>query len=238
LPLSQEAFVKAYFSELAEFLSKEGFDAKAATGAVWAGTAAMLKNDGARLNHDCFWDAFISIMSIPAKRQAETERLTDSFYRNEFNRVKSIIKPCSAPKEIIAGLKAKNYTLILATNPLFPRCAVESRLNWIGLSPEDFALISSYDNSHYCKPNPGYYREIFELSGKNPEHCLMVGNNVKEDMSAAALGTQTFLVTDFLENEEGADIRRYKNGSLEDFNAYARSLPAIKASATSPIPPR
>ena len=43
-----------------------------------------------------------------------------------------------------------------------------------GLSTDDFALITTYDNSSYCKPNPKYYVEILEKFGLKPEECLMV----------------------------------------------------------------
>ena len=77
---------------------------------------------------------------------------------------------------------------MLATNPLFPPTATQSRIRWAGLTPEDFEFITTYDNSSFCKPNPDYYREILGKLNLNAGECLMVGNDVGEDMIARTLG--------------------------------------------------
>ena len=51
----------------------------------------------------------------------------------------------------------------------------------------------------------------------NPDECIMVGNNVVEDMAANKVGIKTFLVTDVLENEQNLDYSVFENGSLEEF---------------------
>jgi len=99
-------------------------------------------------------------------------------------------------------------------------CAIESRLNWVELSLSDFCLVTHYGNSTFCKPNPGYFREILMKINKSPEQCLMAGNNPAEDMSAGALGIETFLVTDCLENKTGVDISGYRRGTLAELEKY------------------
>ena len=71
---------------------------------------------------------------------------------------------------------------ILATNPLFPAVATESRIRWAGLVPEDFLLYTTYENSRHCKPNPDYYWDIMNNLGAKPEECIMVGNDFDEDI--------------------------------------------------------
>ena len=56
----------------------------------------------------------------------------------------------------------------------------------------------------------------------------MVGNNTREDMCVGELGTETYLVTDYLENEQNTDISRFRHGSLAELEAYLASLPSIK----------
>jgi FMN phosphatase YigB (HAD superfamily) len=121
----------------------------------------------------------------------------------------------------------KGYCVVLATNPLFPPCAVDSRLKWIDLSAQDFRLVTHYRNSSFCKPNLAYYREIFSNIGKTPQQCIMVGNNPVEDMCVGELGTETFLVTDFMENEAGVDITPFRRGSIEELEEFLMSLPDI-----------
>ena len=96
------------------------------------------------------------------------------------------------------------------TNPIFPAVATESRIRWAGLEPEEFALYTTYENTSYCKPNPAYYRDLIRRLSLDPQRCLMVGNDVSEDMEAAsAAGMQVFLLTDCLINRKERDIRVY-----------------------------
>ena len=110
----------------------------------------------------------------------------------------------------------------LATNPIFPAIATESRIRWAGLSPADFELYTTYENIGFCKPNPAYYQEILKRMDLSPEECLMVGNDVTEDMIAARLGMQVFLLTDCLINKDEKDISVYPNGGFDQLLACLR----------------
>ena len=116
------------------------------------------------------------------------------------------------------------YRVALATNPLFPAVATLSRIQWAGLNPEDFELVTTYENSRFCKPNPDYYREILGKLKLDGEECLMVGNDVGEDMIARRLGMKVFLLTDCLINKDNADISQFPNGSFPELLHYIRSL--------------
>ena len=105
------------------------------------------------------------------------------------------MKDCLAA---IDRMRAHSIRRVLATNPLFPACAVEARLRWAGLRPEDFSYITTYENSTYCKPNPAYFQEILEKTGLYAEQCIYIGNDAVEDLPARQLGIPTFLLTDNL----------------------------------------
>ena len=111
-------------------------------------------------------------------------------------------------------VKEMGLRVALATNPIFPAVATESRIRWVGLEPEDFELYTTYENIGFCKPNPDYYREIAKRLGVQPEECLMVSNDVTEDMVAQSIGMQVFLLTDCLINKERKDISLYPRGSF------------------------
>ncbi len=70
--------------------------------------------------------------------------------------------------------------MILATNLIFPRVGVLSRMRWTGLKEEDFTRITDYEKSSFCKPFPKYFSEILSVLGLNPQECLMVGNDAEE----------------------------------------------------------
>ena len=227
LQFSQDAFIEAYFARLSKVFTGLGLDAGLSVKAVWAGTKAMVANDGSHTNAERFWAVFSETMSLTDEQQKTVEAACDDFYTNEFDLVKSVMMPGSISGRLVRALSAKGYGVVLATNPLFPACAVTTRLRWVGLEPEDFMLVTHYTNSTYCKPNPEYYREVLSKINKAPEQCIMVGNNPVEDMCIGQLGAETFLVTDCLENETGADISVYRRGTLAELETHLMSMPDI-----------
>ena len=221
LPMDQEVFVRDYLGRMAAFLAPHGYDPQSLIKAVWAGTGAMVKNDGKALNEDVFWYVFNSILDRDAKQDLA---LFEEFYRTEFQKAKDSCGFNPAAVEAIRQIKDMGYRLILATNPLFPAIATHSRARWAGLNPEDFELVTTYENSRFCKPNPDYYREILGKIALDGSQCLMVGNDVGEDMIAGTLGMKTFLLTDCLINKTAEDITQYPNGSFPELLHYIRSL--------------
>lgn len=127
-------------------------------------------------------------------------------------------------KELIMRLTAKGYRIALATNPLFPTIATESRIRWAGLEPSDFESYTTFEGAHYCKANPNYYKELLEQLHLMPEECLMVGNDVDDDMVAEQLGMKVFLLTDCLINKNSADISIYPHGNYDDLNKFIDRL--------------
>ena len=119
-------------------------------------------------------------------------------------------------------LKAEGIRVALATNPIFPAVATESRIRWAGLSPEDFELYTTYENIGYCKPNLDYYREILRRLNLTAEDCMMVGNDVREDMVAAQLGMETFLLTDCVINPEGVPVELWPHGGFATLQDYLK----------------
>ena len=126
--------------------------------------------------------------------------------------------------ELISTLQAIGLRLILATNPLFPAMATYRRVRWAGLNPESFELITTYENSRFAKPNPEYYHQILRERNIQPEECLMVGNDVGEDMIARTLGMKVFLLTDCLINKNNADISVFPHGSFPELMSYIQEI--------------
>ena len=221
LPMDQDVFIQAYFKLLAIKLAPKGYEPRKLVESLHVGVAAMVKNDGQRLNEDAFWEEFGRIYG---KESLEDKAFFDEFYTKEFHGAREVCGSSPASVEVVRMLQEKGKTVVLATNPVFPAVATRSRMGWVGLVPEDFALVTTYENSHYCKPNPDYYREILETINCRPEECLMVGNDVGEDMVAAQLGMQVFLLTDCLINRKGADISRYPHGGFEELKLFLQDI--------------
>lgn len=221
LPMDQEVFVRDYLGRMAAFLAPHGYDPQLLTKALWAGTGAMVKNDGKVKNEDVFWYVFNTFLGKDAKQD---EALFQEFYTTVFQQSKDSCGYNPMAAEAVREIQAMGYRVILATNPMFPAIATHSRIRWAGLNPEDFELITTYENSRFCKPNPDYYREILGKLLLDGAECLMVGNDAGEDMVAGSLGMKTFLLTDCLINRTGEDISQYPNGGFSELLHYIRSL--------------
>lgn len=218
LPMDQEKFVKAYFGLLAKRLAPKGYEAEKLIKVLWAGVGAMVKNDGSCTNEEAFWKVFAAAYG---EDSIQDKPFVDEFYRNEFNQVQAVCGHNKAAKEVVELVKATGKIPVLATNPLFPHTATENRMRWAGLEPEMFAGYTTYEQCHYCKPNPKYYQELLEKLGLKPEECIMVGNDFDEDIvPTEALGMQGFLLTDCMINKNEQDISNYPQGDFDALKAY------------------
>ncbi|MCI8434572.1 MAG: HAD family hydrolase [Clostridia bacterium] len=222
LPMEQNVFAKAYFSTLAEKVAPCGYEPKKLIESVWAGTAAMVANDSTHTNETVFWKTFAGIFG--EKAYADIPAF-DEYYRTDFQALKDRCGFIPAVGETIRALKASGLPLVLASNPVFPMFAQQTRMRWAGVDPTDFVMITAYENMHRCKPNPAYYTEIAERLSLNPANCLMVGNDVREDMVAAsAAGMQVFLIEGCVLNKDNQDISGYPKGTFADLLQFVKKM--------------
>ena len=221
LPMDQDKFTTSYFKLLAAKLAPYGYKAKELVDNIWAGTAAMVRNDGSRSNEKAFWAEFSRLYG---EKALEDMPLFEEFYGVDFQRAKEFCGFNPQAGETVRQLKEQGHRVILATNPIFPSIATNLRIRWVGLEPEDFELVTTYENSTYCKPNPLYYQEVLDKIGCQAEDCLMVGNDVTEDGAAGKTGMDVFLLTDCLINREEKDISAFPQGSFPELRAYIESL--------------
>ncbi len=221
LPMDYDGFLKLYFGNLAKRLAKYGYDPDELVKNIWTGTKAMVMNDGSVMNETKFWDLFAEIYGVDV---LQDKVLFDDFYREDFRKAKEACGFDPLAKETVELVKALGMKTALATNPIFPMVATRQRMEWAGLKKEDFTLCTTYENIGVSKPNPAYYTEIAKRLGVIPEECLMVGNDVSEDMVAASCGMQVFLLTDCLLNKKAEDISDYPQGGFGELQEYLKQL--------------
>lgn len=225
LPMSLEHFTKNYCKQLSVFFA-DLIDGKQLITHVLSATNAMLHNQENRRNEEVFIEHLATL--IPGDIQVYIERFS-SFYDSAFLNLQEILPPHPQIAATIKILKEKNYQLVVATNPIFPIKANIHRLNWAGLDAADFSYISSFENNCYCKPNPAYFREVLTSINELPENCLMVGNDVQEDLAARNLGIKTYLIDDHIIHRGGEIVTDYR-GSYTDFFDFAAKLPPVPLS--------
>ena len=221
LPMDMDVFIKSYFGAISKKLAPYGYDPKELVATIWQGTKAMIKNDGSKTNEEAFWESFVAVYG---EEKLKDTVYFDKFYEENFDDLKSVCGFNPKASEVVNYLKEKNIRLVLATNPLFPSIATEKRITFAGLKPEDFEFFTSYENISFCKPNIKYYQEVLSRTGLNAEDCLMVGNDVGDDMIAENLGFKVFLLTDYLINNDNTDITKYPNGDFDALSAYINTL--------------
>ena len=213
--------MKHYFLSAANKLVPFGYDPEEFISALWKGSMAMVKNDGSRTNEEAFWEVMNGIYG--AEKAKRAEEILEDFYRYDFDKLSSLCGSDTDAVKTVNYIRKKGYRVALATNPLFPHMATESRIRWAGLSPADFELYTTFENSRYTKPNPKYYLEVTDKLGVDPSDCLMVGNDTSDDLSAKEVGMGVFILTPCLINRNNTDLSNIPHGNFTDLIAYIDS---------------
>lgn len=223
LPMDTQTFIDTYFRELCRVFS-DITNPKALAESVMRATETMIDNVEPITNEEVFVKEFSRLVDGDIDKYMER---FDSFYDNQFDSIKKATYELPFISECIRMLKSKNYTTAIATNPIFPRKAIHKRIEWSGLDIRDFSHITSYECCHYCKPNIQFYEEVLSVLDKRPEQCIMVGNDVQEDLIAAKLGMQTFLIKDNMINRNNEKIEATYSGSYNDFYKFVQDIMAV-----------
>lgn len=187
-----DTFVPRYFKLLGAYVA-ELLPADQFIQTLLACTELTIQNvDEARTNYEVFWQAFTARTGLST---AVAEPFFARFYEEVFPQLQTVtvVRPSARPLVqacLDAGLK-----VVIATNPLFSRAAIEQRLAWAGVpvSEFDYALVTTLENMHATKPHSVYYAEILRHIACAPDKALMVGDSWPNDIvPAAALGMHTF----------------------------------------------
>ncbi len=217
LPMDEEKFIKTYMGGLAKTMAPFGYDPQKLVQTVWAGTKAMIANDGTKTNEQVFWDVYTQVYGQDKRTD---EQHFAKFYQSGFAITKSACGFNEKVPALMEKLKQLGLRIIIATNPFFPQTATHQRITWAGLNPDDFALFTTYENSRFCKPNIAYYQDILDKFGLQADECIMVGNDVGEDMIAEQLGAKVFLLTDQLINDDNLPWEHIPHGNLDDLQLF------------------
>lgn len=196
LPMDRDGFERVYVSSFAHY-NRAHIDPKTLVKALMSSTETMVSNvDKTEVNELRFYKAFRSHMD--QETYDVIESTLDEYYEDHYDVVKEMTSTSQVMIDAVRYLKDKGFDVILATNPIFPRLATDKRIAWAGLTPEDFLDVTRFEENHFCKPQLAYYEEILADNNLLAHECLMVGNDVEEDLIAAQLGMKTALLTDDL----------------------------------------
>lgn len=224
LPMDFDQFTQKYFTFMGHHF-KEDIDPNILPKLIWDATKMMVTTNDGRTNEDIFMECFKSY--VPKNIEFYKSKFNE-YYDTLFEEVKSTTYESKEIQDGVKLLKDKGYNLVIATNPLFPLKANYHRIRWAGLDKNDFMHITSFEQNKHCKPFPQFYQEVLNTIDKQPEECMMVGNDVEEDLIASAVGIETYLITDCIVNKKNLENTANHTGTYKDFYTFCEKLPSIK----------
>ena len=132
-----ERFLPPYFAALGQrmipFAPPEDF-----VEMLLASSRVMMNNqDPSVTNQQAFNADFFPNIGYP---ESMVRPVFDSFYEEDFPALKRYTRPRPQARPLIQTLFDRGYDVVIATNPLFPRRAIEHRLDWAGVSDFPFTL--------------------------------------------------------------------------------------------------
>lgn len=231
-----EKFVPAYLGALSAYFPQwpaGEFQRKL----LFATQAMINKNDPTFTLEKTFDQVFYS--SLGVEKEQIITKITD-FYRDEFPKLKQICGSRPEAVDLLEKAFAEGLQVVIATNPIFPRIAIEHRLDWAGFSSNKypFSLVSSFETFHFAKPNIAFFAEILTQLGYPDCPTLMVGDSLEEDMlPCASLGIPGFLVTNRPIDIPDEYTHLIQQGTLNQVWPWIQSMqdfPPISSGTQSP----
>lgn len=220
---AMESFIPAYFKALTDFITEIQPPERLIEQLLIA-TRTMDGNDGTGpTNEEVFSSAFFPALGAPRE---ELEPRFERFYAEAFPLLRPLTKPRPSAPRIVEWAKQRGLQVAIATNPMFPRTAIEQRMEWAGVGVDRFPydLVTSYENSHATKSSPAYYREILEVLDRRSEECLMVGDNWDWDVVCAAeIGIPGYWIAEPDAQPPSKGISVVGQGTLDGFCEFAHS---------------
>jgi|GEM_PF-51805 len=150
-----------------------------------ATTQLMIQNDQPDCSlKDVFDASFFPAIGIQPEHLQE---IINTFYEEVFPSLRPLTQFRAEAVKLVEEAFARGYKIAIATNPLFPKTAVNQRLEWAGLPPSvfPFRLIASYETFHFAKPNPAFYMETLARLGWPEGPVIMVGDDLQNDIEPA-----------------------------------------------------
>jgi len=192
LDTNLETFVPAYFQALTQHLEPRVLPTVMLR-ALILGMNGMNENaDPTRALQEVFEEDFYARLGIPKE---ELSADLEKFYDEVFPTLSAHTRQRTDAVPLIEWALGRGYRVAIATDPLFPRKATYQRLRWAGFDPEQFELVSTYEDFHFTKTQPAYYAEMLGRLGWDDGPVLMIGNDVNRDLIPAhRLGLKTYLV--------------------------------------------
>lgn len=220
LPIDGQVFERIYFSNLTKQFM-DVYEPNRLIQLIWSATKAMVKDTSDRTNEVVFMENLKQLVGTDITWMQERFA---RFYETDFDQLRMAVAPNENILEAVKILKEKGYQCAIVTNPMFPKIAIEKRIAWTGLNRDDFSFVTSFEKNTACKPQLKLYEEVLRELNLGVENCLMVGNDVEEDMVVAKMGMDHYLITDHVMQEDVIPDFVKRSGDYADFLNFVKDL--------------
>lgn len=209
LDLDLEDFLARYFVALEEAsLPLAGsIGAEALMRGLKTSVGMMMQPHAGRTNRDVF---FAGMRALTGVDLDEHWTVYETFYAEVFPTLRGAARPAAGARQAVHTALELGLKVAIATNPIFPREAIVTRLAWAGLADLDLPVVTTYEVMEATKPLPHYFRQTAGMLGVQPSECLMVGDDRRLDLPAADVGMRTYYVGD------DPDAPCHMRGTLEE----------------------
>ncbi|HLB47120.1 MAG TPA: DinB family protein [Anaerolineales bacterium] len=228
------AYLQRFSAHLAGVIPPQTF-----VSSLMAGAQAMLRNDDPRCTlEDVFNEVFYRSVNVSLE-QARPH--IDSFYAQGFPALRSETAQILAARETMTWAFDSGLKVAIATNALFPRTAILQRLDWAGVSADEFpyALIATLEFMHFAKPKPEYFAEMLAWLDCRPEEVMMIGNEWPNDIAPpATMGIHTYWIAAPGSPPPENHAHPVGTGTLADFLNWARTPGNLASLSPLPATPR
>lgn len=194
LDLDLSGFLRRYFSALeqvAEPLFDTSTERSSFMKALNSAVGAMMTSHPGRTNQTVFFEDLHARTGIDLEAHWP---MFEDFYAGVFPSLMGDARPAKGGRRAVMTALDLGLRVAIATNPIFPRVAVDHRLTWADVADLPVHVVTAYEQMESCKPSPAYYRQTAGLLEVAPHDCLMVGDDRTLDMPASDIGMTTFYV--------------------------------------------
>jgi len=212
-------FIPAYLDELATQFADSVSHERFTRVAQRAVHALIQSGDAERTNRERYLAMLEIHLEIPAAR---FEERLHNWLEDGLPRLAGHVFPVEGARPLLDHCFSLDIPVVLATNPVFPAPLIEARLTWAGLADYPFHLVTSYENTRFCKPQAGYFMDLLEGLRIEASSTLMIGNDTEHDLAAGRVGIATFLADTYLIDRLGGDYHSDWRGGLDDLHRLLR----------------
>lgn len=220
LNVDMARFIPEYLARMAEHFADVVSPERFAR-TMRATISALIAADDGHLNAEMVTEVLEQRLGVAPADGALRLR---KFFSDGLNELQPLVEPLPQARELLMSCVERGLQVVIATNPVFPRDVVAARLEWGGIGDLPYALVTTLENSNYCKPHPKYFTQVLAELGLSAVEAVMVGNDTEHDLAARKVGIPAFLVDPWMIERNGDEYSYDWRGDHQALERFLLTL--------------